>query len=349
MDLSMGLSPVFGRRARTPDRKIDDAELDELLLGDLLHVDTAPQETAHVVADTAEDTAMDTAHVADTAMETAHVDTAVDTAHVDTAHVDTAADTAHVETAVDTVQGASSRVVAFADVAPVVMNSSTAALNIVVTHIYVSDRRQQFSVTIKTDKTAAVRFVRGDDDDGSTSIASADVLRPVREHGTTAFTNARTGNIVKYCNISVGSRPIAYLARDLVVNWILKSAHGLKNRDIIEHPAMAACVAALEKCVTLGDVRAFFKDWTPALGVFDVVGADVPDAPDAPPTKRPKKALDQVLAFYNDAGHPTNELMRFINGPARAPEFTDFMLAAMRLPLRAGNVCASIDTMLCYA
>ena len=209
---------------------------------------------------------------------------------------------------------------------------------------------------VKTDKTAEVHFVSN----GDASIASADVLRPVREDGTSAFTNERTGKTVKYCNIGVASREIAYLGRDLVVNWLVKSTEGLKNRAIIEDPAMAACVAALEKCVTLGDVRAFFKDWSPALSVFGDSGRDVVGGGkhvvgggndvEPPPAKRAKKSdvMDRVLALYNDNAHPLAELTRFINGPSRGPEFEDFMLAAMRLPLRGSSVCASIDTMLCY-
>ena len=363
-DLSLGLSPVFGR---VPDKVMNDAELDELLLGDLHNADVhnadvqnAEMTDVHDGADGDADAADAEDGVGDDAAD-AGVDAAdagVDAAVGD----DDAADAADagVEHDATDATGAGAGVVAteisFVERVPTVRNSSTAGLNIVVTHNYVSDKRQQFSVVVKTDKTAEVHFVSN----GDASIASADVLRPVREDGTSAFTNERTGKTVKYCNIGVASREIAYLGRDLVVNWLVKSTEGLKNRAIIEDPAMAACVAALEKCVTLGDVRAFFKDWSPALSVFGDSGRDVVGGGkhvvgggndvEPPPAKRAKKSdvMDRVLAFYNDNAHPLTELTRFINGPSRGPEFEDFMLAAMRLPLRGSSVCASIDTMLCY-
>ena len=348
MDLCLGLSPVFGGRAPAPVyATIDDAELDKLLLGDL------------------------PAHAADTDMSPSpHKDVTQPAAEPSPEPEPAPAPSPEPEPAPSpqpTLEPAPSpqpapepspapepepapaepspkpKTIAFERGAPVVRNSSTAVLNIVVTHNYVSEKRQQFSVVIKTDKTAAVHFVSGTDE---SSIASADVLRPVREQGASAFANSRTGKTIKYCNISVASRAIAYLGRDLVVNWLLESTEGLKNRAILEDPAMAACVEALAECVTLADVRAFFKEWSTALGVFRDVGGD----DDEPPAKRAKNpdTFDRVLEFYNDNAHPTTELMRFLEGPNRGPEFADFMLAATRLPLRGGAVCATIDTMLCY-
>jgi hypothetical protein len=328
MDLSLGLSPVFGRT----DKAMDDAELDELLLGDL-----------HNNAD------MQNAETTDVQETDGSADGSADADGTDAADTGDAAEDGDADVVVldDVVlEDVVLTDISFVERVPTVKNSSTAGLNIVVTHNYVSDKRQQFSVVIKTDRTAAVHFVSN----GDASIASADVLRPVRENGTSAFTNERTGKTVKYCNIGVASRTIAYIGRDLVVNWLVKSTDGLKNRAIIEDPAMAACVAALEKCVTLGDVRAFFKNWSRALAVFggddDVGGDDV--EPRA--AKRAKKSdvMDRVLDFYNNNAHPITELTRFIHGPSHGPEFEDFMLAAMRLPLRGSSVCASIDTMLCY-
>ena len=338
MDLCLGLSPVFGGRAPAPVyATIDDAELDKLLLGDL------------------------PAHAADTDMSPSpHKDVTQPAAEPSPEPEPAPAPSPEPEPApspqpapepspapepepAPAEPSPKPKTIAFERGAPVVRNSSTAVLNIVVTHNYVSEKRQQFSVVIKTDKTAAVHFVSGTDE---SSIASADVLRPVREQGASAFANSRTGKTIKYCNISVASRAIAYLGRDLVVNWLLESTEGLKNRAILEDPAMAACVEALAECVTLADVRAFFKEWSTALGVFRDVGGD----DDEPPAKRAKNpdTFDRVLEFYNDNAHPTTELMRFLEGPNRGPEFADFMLAATRLPLRGGAVCATIDTMLCY-
>jgi hypothetical protein len=322
MDLCLGLSPVFGGRAPAPVyAAIDDAELDKLLLGDLPLVP----------------------HAADTDMSPSpHKDDPPRVTQPAPEREPAPEPSPEPQPAPAPEPSPEPKTIAFERGAPVVRNSSTAVLNIVVTHNYVSEKRQQFSVVIKTDKTAAVHFVSGTDE---SSIASADVLRPVREEGASAFANSRTGKSIKYCNISVASRAIAYLGRDLVVNWLLESTEGLKNRAILEDPAMAACVEALAECVTLADVRAFFKNWSTALGVFGDVGGD-----DEPPAKRAKTpdTFDRVLEFYNDNAHPTTELVRFLEGPNRGPEFADFMLAATRLPLRGGAVCATIDTMLCY-